>query len=180
MKTYSHFLISAIFLGTPFFCVSAETFKINPSSRVEFSVRNFLVTRVQGTFKVKSGEIQIDPVFIKSKANVTIDANSINTENEKRDSHLRTPDFFDTKKFSEIKFESKEIKGNEQEFILIGPLTMHGQSQDVSLQVKATGASATQRTYEASTEIDRNQFGITGGSSIGDKVKITLQIIANP
>jgi polyisoprenoid-binding protein YceI len=159
----------------------------------QFTVRHMMVTNVRGSFGKVSGTIQYDGKDVSTiAANITIDAASINTNNEKRDAHLRSPDFFDATAFPTITFKSKRVqKGAAGTFKLIGDLTIHGVTKEVTLDVEGpsqiykngpvfkVGATAT-------TTINRHDYGVKwsrtmdgGGVVVGDDVKITLEIEAN-
>nr|PZN82090.1 MAG: hypothetical protein DIU54_15650 [Acidobacteriota bacterium] len=158
-----------------------------------FSVRHMMVTNVHGTFGKVAGTITYDGADVSSiAADIAIDAASINTNNERRDAHLRSADFFDVEKHPTITFKSKRVeKVADGRFRLIGDLTMRGVTKEVALDVEGptpiikagnvlkVGASAT-------TTINRQDWGLTwnraleaGGVTVGDEVKITLEIEAN-
>jgi polyisoprenoid-binding protein YceI len=158
-----------------------------------FTVRHMMVSNVPGRFGKVSGTIQYDGKEVSTiAADVTIDATSITTENQKRDAHLKSPDFFDVAQFPTITFKSKRVdKGAAGQFKLIGDLTMRGVTKEVALdvegptpivnagQVSKVGATAT-------TTINRQDYGVKwsrnidgGGVVVADTVKITLDIEAN-
>ena len=158
-----------------------------------FSVKHMMVTNVHGSFGKVSGTIDYDGKDVSSiAADITIDATSINTNNERRDTHLKSPDFFDVANHPTITFKSKRVqKASDGKFALVGDLTMHGVTKEVALDVEGpapvinagrvfkTGASAM-------TTINRQDFGLkwnraleAGGVTVGDQVKIVLEIEAN-
>jgi polyisoprenoid-binding protein YceI len=118
---------------------------------------------------------------------VEIDAASIDTRNERRDNHLRSADFFEVEKFPTLVFEStKVVKKGENELAVDGNLTMHGVTKPVTLAVTFLGANAKTAGFEATTVVNRKDFGIVwnrtldaGGMLLGDDVEITITIEAN-
>jgi polyisoprenoid-binding protein YceI len=158
-----------------------------------FSVKHMMVTNVHGSFGKVSGTIEYDGKDLSSiAADVKIDATSVTTNNERRDTHLRSADFFDVENHPAITFKSKRVeKGADGRFRLVGDLTMRGVTKEVALDVEGPsqvvnagrvfkiGASAT-------TTVNRQDYGLTwnraieaGGVTVGDEVKITLEIEAN-
>jgi polyisoprenoid-binding protein YceI len=169
----------------------AATWGIDPTqSSVGFAVSNRMGD-VQGAFKQFSGTITADDKAPeKAKITATLKAESIDTQNGRRDEHLRNADFFDTAKYPDIKFVSKKItsKGKNR-YALSGELTLHGVTRPVTLDVtykgqKANSKGVKQAHFSATTAISRKSFGVgssTGrGAMVGDEVKITLDIIAAP
>lgn len=171
---------------------SAETYSIDPvHSTVGFKVRH-LFSKVTGRFLDVTGTIDLDPAQPeKSAVNATIQAKSIATENQKRDTHLRSPDFFDVGKFETITFKSRKVSQTGSETAdVIGDLTIHGVTKEVTLHVKFLGKGKgmqgqNQTGWEATTAIKRSDFGLTwnkaveGVAVVGDDVDIELQIEAN-
>jgi polyisoprenoid-binding protein YceI len=169
------------------------TWNIDPGhSAAQFSVRHMLVATVRGEFDGPRGIVQFDPKDIVStlRADVVIDAKTINTRNADRDKDLRSSMFFDVGKYPKILFRSKRAEAAGQgKFKLIGDLTMHGVTKEVVLDVEGptpeikdiwgerrVGATAT-------TAVNRRDFGLVynelleaGGAVVGDEVKITIDI----
>jgi len=188
-----HSLLPAVTLG--FLLVArisfagSETYKIDPvHSTIGFKVRH-LAGNVTGRFADVTGTIHADPDHPEnSTVEATIQARSINTANEKRDGHLKSADFFDVEKFTTITFKSKKVKQLDKETAdVIGDLTIHGVTKEVTLHVqflgKGKGMDGTPQTgWEATTKINRTEFGlvwsrmIEGTSVVGDDVNIDLQI----
>src|SRR4051812_35204292 len=113
----------------------AMRYNIDPShSAAEFSVRHLMITNVKGRFGKLSGVVELDIERPEaSKIDVTIDATSIDTREEKRDAHLRSPDFFDVEKYPTITFVSKRVTRSADGFAVLGDLTMRGITKDVTL-----------------------------------------------
>jgi polyisoprenoid-binding protein YceI len=159
-------------------------------SGAHFSVRHMLVTTVRGQLGRISGTIEYDGKDVRSiKADVAVDVKAINTQNEKRDNHLRSPDFFDVENHPTMTFKSKRVEpGPEGQFKLVGDLTIRGTTKEVVLDVegpapmtKAQGNSI--RTgATATTKINRLEYGIKwnnmieAGPVVSDEVKITIDL----
>lgn len=158
-----------------------------------FSVKHMMVTNVHGTFGKVEGTITYDGADVSTiAADITIDAASINTNNERRDTHLRSADFFDVENHPTLTFRSKRVEEvGDGRFRLIGDLTMRGVTKEVALDVEGPSPVINAgRVFKvgasASTSINRQDFGLTwnrmleaGGVTVGDEVKITLEIEAN-
>src|SRR5690625_1942641 len=164
---------------------------IDPShTDVGFSLRHAGISRVRGQFTEFSGEIVITEPFSESQVNVEIQSASVNTRDENRDNHLRSPDFWDAENKPTWTFKSTRIEGSGAEFIVHGDLTINGVTKPVALDVKYNGAAtdpfgAARVGFSAQTEISRKDFDLTwnaametGGFLVGDKVRIGLEISA--
>jgi polyisoprenoid-binding protein YceI len=169
----------------------AVTYVIDPDhSQVIFKVKHMGISTVTGRFDLVEGSYTFDDKDVsKSSVETTISAASINTNKQKRDDHLKSPDFLDVAKNSTITFKSKEIKkGNGEEFTIIGDLTINGVTKQVELDAeyggKAQDPMGNERTaFTAETKIDRKDYGITwnktldsGGLVVGDDVNIELEV----
>lgn len=171
----------------------AATYEIDPAhSSVGFRIRH-LVGRVSGSFTRFSGSITFDEKQpAKSKVSATIEAASIDTQNQKRDDHLRSADFFDVTKYPTLTFASRHVSVvGKNHFRVLGDLTMHGVTRQTILDVAYGGQMKNpmgpgQRAgFTATTRVNRKDFGIvwnktldTGGAMLGDNVEITLEIEA--
>lgn len=166
--------------------VIAGTWTIDAShSEVGFTVRH-LMSKVRGQFETFEGKITTGATLTETKAEATIDLNSINTRDEQRDGHLRSADFFDTENSGPMTFSSLSFDGATA----TGTLSIKGVSREVELDVEFLGIEndpwGNQRIgFEANTEITRKDFGIDfnipldgGKLLIGDVVKIHLAVQA--
>lgn len=121
----------------------STTWKIDPHhSHVEFAVRHLMISTVKGHFTDVQGVVTLDGDDPSANAvEVTIAVASINTRQEQRDAHLRSPDFFDAENFPSITFRSRQIVGNplEGDVILKGDLTIRGVTREVTLNVTNEG-----------------------------------------
>ncbi|AKU95700.1 hypothetical protein AKJ09_02364 [Labilithrix luteola] len=157
---------------------------------IHFSVRHMVVSKVRGRFEKYSGTFRLDDGDItRSFVDVTIDASSIDTGVADRDTHLRSPDFFDVEKFPELRFRSKRIERvDDTRHRVIGDLTIRDVTREVSLDVEYGGHGkdpwGNERVgFVAKTSIDRKDFGLTwnqmletGGILVGDRVDIDLDV----
>jgi polyisoprenoid-binding protein YceI len=168
------------------------TYEIDRShSMVEFVGRHLMVTKVRGHFGSYSGAITIAEPPGESSVNVTIDAASIDTGDEKRDGHLRSPDFLDVENHPTLEFRSTGIDvGDDERFRITGDLTVHGETHPVTLDATFDGSfsdpwGGSRVGFTASTEIDREKWGLTwnvpletGGVLVGKKIRLDLTVSA--
>lgn len=191
MKRIVISLVTVIVLVLPGL-TQASTWSIDPDhSNVGFSVRHMMVSNVKGNFGKFSGTVEInDKDITKSTAKVSIDTNSINTNVNKRDEHLRSADFFDVARYPTMTFASRKVvRINANRLKIIGDLTLHGVTREVVLDV--TGPTreskdpwgAIRKGATATTKINRKDFGLvwnavleTGGVAVGEEVTITLEV----
>ena len=160
---------------------------------VQFSVRHLMVSTVRGAFSKVSGAAQADDSDVtRSKVQATIDAASIDTRNDKRDTHLKSADFLDVAKYPTITFVSKKIeRASPGHFKVTGDLTLHGVTREVILDVEGPTPEIkdpwgkTRAGAVATTTINRKDFGINwnqtldaGGVAVGEEVSITIDVEA--
>ena len=191
MKRIIVSISTIIALALPAFAF-ASTWTIDPDhSNVGFKVKHLMVSNVKGSFEKHAGTVEInDKDITKSKVEVSIDTNSINTNVQKRDEHLRSADFFDVAKYPAMTFVSKKVaKAGKGRLKVTGDLTLHGVTKQVVLDVEPLSRESKdpwgniRRGTTATTKIDRKDFGLTwnkgletGGVLVGDEVTITLEI----
>lgn len=158
-------------------------------SKVGFEISHLVISSVEGTFKVFSGTIEIDPTFSKSQVNAEVEIGSVDTGVTKRDDHLKSADFFDQKKFPKMIFKSTSIEGTPDSFKLKGDLTLHGEKKPVVFEGKFLGAVTDgygnrKTAFKVSGKIKRQDFGlkwssmVEAGPVVGDEVTITLNVEA--
>jgi polyisoprenoid-binding protein YceI len=167
-----------------------ETYAIDPvHSSVAFSVRHF-VSKVPGSFTKFAGTITVDRANLEnSSVQATIDIGSISTANDKREAHLKTPDFFDVAKFPSMTFKSKAWKKTgDDTFDVTGDLTIKDVTKEVVLKVHLLGfgpgmQGAMLLGWEATTTLNRTDFGVNGpamlGKMLGDEVAVTIGVEAD-
>jgi len=136
-------------------------------SNIGFKIRHLMVSNVSGRFTEYDGEITYDPDNPEeTDISVTIKTASINTGVERRDNHLRSADFFDVEKYPDMTFKSKQAAKTVDGLKIIGDLTLHGITKEVTLTVEdiagpISGAMGTRIGATATTKIDRRDFGLT-------------------
>ena len=167
-------------------------YQIDPvHSSVSFSVKHMMIAKIHGAFEKVSGKLIFDKANPeKSSAEATIEAASINTREPQRDTHLRSPDFFDVDKFPSLTFKSKAVAASSVgELQVTGDLTIKGVTKQVTLAVEGPSEELKDPYgnlkigLSASTKIKRKEFGLTwnaaletGGVLVGDDVTIALDL----
>lgn len=159
---------------------------------IHFSVRHMVVSKVRGRFAKYTGTITLDDADVaRSSVEMSIDASSIDTGVADRDTHLRSPDFFDVEKFPELHFRSTRIEPvDDTHYRVMGDLTIRGVKREVALDAEYGGRGkdpwGNERIgFVAKTSIDRKEFGLTwsqvletGGVLVGDRIEIELDVQA--
>lgn len=173
------------------------TWRIDPAhSRLGFSVRHAMITKIRGGFPDFEGEAHIDPTSpARSWARITARTGSLDTHLEERDRHLRSADFFDVETFPEMVFTSERIEepddAEEGDFLVIGDLTIRDVTKPLHVSLQFTGTEVdpdgrTRAGLEGSRRIDRREWDVrwntrldSGGVLISDKVvlEFDLQLI---
>ena len=155
-------------------------------SAVQFSVRHMMVSKVRGSFDSFSGSITIAEDPTASSVNVEVDLNSINTNDENRDGHLKSADFFNTETTPKMTFVSTSVEPKGSDWLVTGDLTIAGTTKPTTLKVEFEGATVDpwgnlRIGFSASGEINREDFGVswnqaleTGGVLVGKDVKISI------
>ncbi len=175
--------------ATPAF---AATYTVDSShSHIGFSVTHMMVSTVRGSFGTVSGTVEYDPANIAAtKVNATVGVASVDTRDGKRDDHLRAPDFFDAKKFPEMKFVSKSVRNvTDTTFDVVGDLTLRGVTKEVVLTATKLPEARKDPWGNVKTgthvtgKINRKDFGVSwsanldgGGVVVGDEVTIDLDV----
>jgi polyisoprenoid-binding protein YceI len=165
------------------------TWNIDPThSRIEFSVRHLMISKVKGTFKTFSGAVTVPEDPFQASVQVTIDPSSIDTGDVNRDKHLQSGDFFETEKYPVAEYVSSAVRPAGDGFVVVGDLSLHGVTRPVELDLEFNGVVTdpwgNQRAgFTATTEINRSQFGIdismpmeTGGAVVGEKIKLSIEV----
>jgi len=167
-------------------------------SKLGFSVTHMMVSETEGKFKIYEGKVssKTESDFTNATLDFSADVNSINTEDEKRDGHLKSPDFFDAEKFPKITFKSTGMKLNTKKgkttYDVEGDLTMKGVTKKVKLT--AIGAAQTVKDpygniktgFKVKGTINRKDFGLgwnavleAGGVAVSEEVTLDLNIELN-
>ena|SRR5689334_11532247 len=182
---------AALFTGLNTLLAQPTTWQIDPvHSSITFSVDYMVLTEVSGKFKEFSGTLERDGNDLtKGRFNVEIKTASISTDNEKRDGHLRSADFFDAEKFPQVSFVTKSIdKLDGNNYTVKGDLTMHGVTKPFVIAAVYAGEAKdpwgkTREGFKGTASVKRSEFGVkynsaleSGGVLISDDVKITLNM----
>jgi len=169
---------------------AVETYTIDPvHSSVGFKIRHF-VSRVPGSFTKFSGTITVDRDNLEnSSVEAVIDVGSVNTFNDKRDTDLKSPNYFDFDKFATITFKSTSWKKTgDNQFDVTGNLTIKGTTKEVVLKVTllafGPGMRGAQLSgWEATTTLSKAEFGVSGpamlSKALGDEVAVSISVEAD-
>ena len=162
------------------------TYTIDPvHSSVVFRVKHVNTAWFWGNFGKITGEFSLDGT---ANVHVEIDAASVTTRNDNRDTHLKGPDFFDVKQFPTIAFTSSKVtKVKDGEYKVDGELEMHGQKKPLSFTATKTGEGKAMGKsvvgWETEFTVKRSDFGVTGGQAgamLGDEVKLFISVETSP
>ncbi|GEE01113.1 polyisoprenoid-binding protein [Gordonia spumicola] len=170
--------------------LTAGTWNIDPvHSTVGFTVRHLMVSKVRGSFGAFTGTIEVAADGTPA-VNATIDVTSIDTRNAQRDEHVRSADFFDAGNHPTATFVSTSVEAKGDDYLVHGDFTLRGVTKPVTLEMEFNGVNpgmghGAVAGFDAKTVINRKDFGIdiempleTGGTVVGDKITITLEIEA--
>jgi polyisoprenoid-binding protein YceI len=171
--------------------MQTTTWAIDPlHSEIHFKIKHLVISTVTGAFKAFQGSVESKQgSFEDAKIKLSIEVESIDTNQSQRDAHLKSADFFDAENYPEIVFEStsfKKIKGDD--YKLTGILTMHGISKPVEFEVEYGGSEKDgygnlKHGFELAGKINRKEFGLTynmlteaGGLALGEDIKVLANI----
>ena len=157
----------------------AQLKPVNRESSVQFKIKNFGFS-VTGSFTGLEGTIQFDPAdIVHAYFNVSIDANTVNTDNNMRDDHLRNDTYFDVKRYPRILFVSTKVTPSSKNGVLFifGKLTIKNQTKDISFPFTAE-SSGNGYLFKGSFNMNRKDFAIGGSSIISDNLDVVLSILA--
>lgn len=169
---------------------------LDPShSDVTFSVRHMMFSKVTGNFNVFKATFEIDEDHPENSwVEAEVETASIYTRDEKRDAHLRSPDFFDAEQYPLLTFKSKKVEPRgDHNYRVLGDLTLHGVTKEVAFEALYGGQIAKEHNpygdrragLSAVTTINRKDFGLTwnftletGGVLVGEEVRIEINLQA--
>lgn len=165
---------------------AAETYNIDPlHSTVGFTVKHMVINKVRGKFNEFTGSIMLDGSTIQSAKGI-IQTKSIDTGIDKRDTHLRSADFFNVAKYPTITFVSKRVEQKAGDTVLVGDFTMHGVTKELALPVSLSGpikdSWGNMRVgLEGKTKLNRKDYGLTynavlesGGLVVAEEIEIEI------
>jgi polyisoprenoid-binding protein YceI len=160
-------------------------------SKVGFAVKHMGIATVRGEFTEFAGTLEIAGDLSSAKANGTVKAASVYTNEPQRDAHLRSPDFFDAETHPALSFESTRIEAiDEETFRIIGNLTLHGRTNELVLTAEINGVDVDPYGNEKvglqiTGQLSRADYGMkfnqalgSGNMLVADKIKLTLDISA--
>lgn len=171
----------------------AADYKVDPAhSKVGFSVKHMMISKVRGVFKDFEGTFTFDPKKgTLGATSFVVKSASVDTDDAKRDEHLRSPDFFDAEKFPTLTVtNSKLTKKGKNKYKWTGDLTIHGVTKPVTFELEQLGATKdpwgnNRLGFSANGKINRKDYGMTwnkamdaGGVVVGDDVEIQIDVEA--
>jgi len=159
-------------------------------SEVHFKVKHLVISTVTGSFKSFEGTLETEnDDFTDANIEFSLDVNSIDTNQDQRDGHLKSAEFFDSEQFPKISFKSTSFKKTDgDEYELKGDLTIKGITNPVTLSVEHGGSAAdfygnTKAGFDITGKIHRKQFGLTwdgvteaGSVVLGDEIKLAISL----
>lgn len=162
---------------------------IDPThSEITFKVKHLMISNVKGEFRTFQANIDGED-FTNSIISANIDASSISTNNDDRDTHLKSPDFFEVEKYPEITFVSKSIKKvDDDEYQLVGDLTIKGTTKEITLDTEFGGYMKDpygneKAGFSINGKLNRKDFGLNwnaaleaGGVMVGNEIKINAEV----
>ena len=172
--------------------MATKTWALDPThSEVQFKIKHLMITNVTGSFNIFTASAQSeDEDFTKAKVSFTADVNSISTNNEQRDAHLKGADFFDAEKFPQLKFVATKSENVDSDgsYELYGDLTIRDVTKNVKLSVEFGGVvkdpwGNTKAGFTINGKINRKDFGLTwnavteaGGVMVSEEVRLSAEI----
>jgi polyisoprenoid-binding protein YceI len=193
MKTLfllSFALVSANSFGAGHPKIEAGSYAIDPAhSKVGFEISHLVISTVEGRFDTFTGSVEMGKKIDDTKISASITVDSVSTGNADRDKHLKSPDFFDSAKFSTITFTSKSVSGPEDNLTIKGDLTIRGVTKPITLMGKYTGVvndpfGNTKVAFNAKGKLSRKDYGLVwnklveAGPVVGDEVTLDLRVEA--
>lgn len=171
----------------------AGTWTFAPAqTEIGFVARKLRVSKVRGHFEKFDGTVVFADDPAKTQITLSMETASIDTNDEKRDGHLKSPDFFDAEHFPTITFKSRSVEADGANWTVVGDLTIKDVTKPVTLEVEYLGTQPTpwgfeQAVFTAETEINREEWGLTwnsaleaGGFLVGPTVKIEIEAAVKP
>jgi polyisoprenoid-binding protein YceI len=159
-------ILALVFLTSTLSFAATTTYKVDPAhSFVIFRIKHMDIGHVYGRFNEPNGTITIDDADpSKSSFTLELQTQKVDTGIQKRDDHLRSPDFFNAKQFPAIKFASKEVKKSDKGYEVTGDLTLHGVTKSITFNIEQTGQGNMGPKqiigFETTLDIKRTDFGM--------------------
>ena len=153
-------------------------------SEIGFKVRHMMITNVNGVFNSYTATMAADSAdFSDAEISFEADIDSVNTRNEQRDGHLKSPEFFDVEKFPKVSFKSSSFsKTGDGQFAMKGMFNMHGVEKEVSMNVEFTGTvvdlwGQVKAGFEITGTLNRSEFGLTWNATSEDGSIVLDEVI---
>lgn len=162
---------------------NAETYELDPAHTYPyFSISHLGFSTLRGRFNNTTGKVTIDKAKGTGSLEIVIDVNSIDTAHEKRDKHLRSPDFFNAAEFPKMTYKSSKVTINNDSAMVEGNLTMMGVTKPISLKVEKISCGVHPFSkkevcgFDATGTIKRSDFGMNyGAPGIGDEITMYIE-----
>jgi polyisoprenoid-binding protein YceI len=172
--------------------IPTGTWNVDPAhSKIGFAIKHMGIATVRGEFTEFAGSLEVGDDLSSAKASGTVKVESVDTNEDQRDAHLRSPDFFDAAQYPELTFESTKIEAlDDEEFRITGQLTIHGVTNEVVLHADVQGTDVdpwgnTRVGLEITGQLSRGDYDMkfnqalgSGNMLVADKVKLALDISA--
>lgn len=178
----------AILAGAPTAATAADAYKVDPvHSTVIFRIKHLEASYAYGRFDAVAGTFTLDEQDpTRSAFDLQVKADSVDTNDAKRDQHLKGADYFNVKQFPTLAFKSKSVKkSGANTYDVAGDLTMHGVTKPVSVKIETTGPAKKPAMmgggyaagFEAQLAVKRGDFGMKGGAGmLGDDVRVIISV----
>ncbi len=188
MRLLNKFFASVVLIGATLAASGqVSTWKIDPvHSGIEFKIRHLGVSNVHGTMSKPTGVIKLDEKDVtRSSVEATVNTNTVNTNEDARDKHLQSAEFFDSEKYPTITFKSTSLANNGGKLSLTGDLTMNGVTKPVTLALdgpappQTDGKGVTRSGFSATGTLHRTDFNFGskyGPAMIGNDVQFTIDV----
>ncbi|MDP4629949.1 MAG: YceI family protein [Flavobacteriales bacterium] len=165
--------------------MSKQIWNIDPShSEIGFKVRHMMITNVNGVFNSYTATMAADAAdFSDAEISFEADIDSVNTRNEQRDGHLKSPEFFDVEKFPKLSFKSTSFtKTGDGQYLMKGHFDMHGVQKEVSMNVEFTGTvvdpwGQVKTGFEITGSLNRSEYGLTWNATSEDGSIVLDEVI---
>jgi len=178
----SRFLVALFVVIISFSTFAADTYNIDPvHSSANFKIKHMNVSNVYGRFNTVTGTIKFDDANLKdSSVSIEVKADSIDTNNAKRDQHVKGPDFLDAAQFATITFKSTAIeKGEGDNYVVTGDFTLHGVTKSIKVTMTKVGAANGKIGFDGLFSIKRSDYGIKYmPDALGDDIFLAIGVEA--
>jgi polyisoprenoid-binding protein YceI len=180
MRNFLAFVVAHLAMTSLYAQTAGHSFlPVDEGSEISFKIKNFGISS-EGSFKGLQGTIVFDPQNVATDSfDVSIDAASVNTDNNLRDDHLRKDAYFDVEKYPRIRFASTSVVATDKNghFMITGSLTIKGRTKQISFPFLATPAGD-DYIFKGGFTINRRDFGVGGASTLSNDLTVSLTVLA--